>query len=639
MTVESKQTLGFQTEVKQLLHIMVHSLYSHKEIFLRELISNASDALDKLRFEALANNKLYGDDPNLKITVEFDPQARTITVADNGIGMTKDEIINHLGTIARSGTKEFLSALSGDQQKDSALIGQFGVGFYSSFIVADKVSVHSLRAGHEAKDAVLWESTGEGEYTVEFLPKTTRGTAVTLHLKKEEGEFLDNWRLRQIINKYSDHISFPVEMRKPPKANTTEEDKKEEPAEEVVEYEKVNKATALWTRPKNEITDEEYKEFYQHIAHDFSEPLLWTHNRVEGKLEYTSLLYIPSRAPFDLWSRERHYGLKLYVQRVFILDDVDQFLPSYLRFVRGVIDSNDLPLNVSREILQNSKVVESIKGALTKRVLDVLEKLAQDEPEKYYKFWDEFGNVMKEGPVEDFANRERIAKLLRFASTQNDQEKQRFSLDDYIGRMREGQDKIYYITGESFSAVKQSPQLEIFREKGIEVLLLSDRIDEWLMGSITEYQGKQLLSVAKGSLDIASLDSTEDKQKQEQAAETYKGLIQQLTEALKDRVKEVRTTARLRNSPACIVADEYDMGLQMQRIMQAAGQQIPVSKPILEINPEHPLVQKLNDETDTTKVAEWGHILLDQAILAEGGHVPDSAVFVQRLNKMFLDML
>ncbi|MFI4955427.1 MAG: molecular chaperone HtpG, partial [Gammaproteobacteria bacterium] len=441
MSAEAKQTLGFQTEVKQLLHIMVHSLYSHKEIFLRELISNASDALDKLRFEALANNKLYGNDPELKITVEFNSEARTLTISDNGIGMTKDEVINHLGTIARSGTKEFLASLSGDQQKDSALIGQFGVGFYSCFIVADKVSVHTLRAGHEPKDAVLWESAGEGDYTIEFLPKETRGTQVTLHLKKDEGEFLDNWRLRQIINKYSDHISFPVEMRKPPKAKTEEEENKEEESTpEVVEYEKVNKATALWTRPKSELTDEEYKEFYQHISHDFGEPLLWTHNRVEGKLEYTSLLYIPSRAPYDLWNREHNYGLKLYVQRVFILDDVEQFLPSYLRFVRGIIDSNDLPLNVSREILQNSKVVESIKGALTKRVLDVLEKLAQDDPEKYAKFWDEFGNVIKEGPVEDFVNRERIAKLLRFASTHDDQPTQRCSLDEYISRMREGQD-------------------------------------------------------------------------------------------------------------------------------------------------------------------------------------------------------
>jgi molecular chaperone HtpG len=635
-----KQTLGFQTEVKQLLHIMVHSLYSHKEIFLRELISNASDALDKLRFEALANNKLYGDDPQLKITVDFDPQARTVTLSDNGIGMTKDEIINHLGTIARSGTKEFLSALSGDQKKDAALIGQFGVGFYSSFIVADKVSVHSLRAGHDPKDAVLWESAGEGDYTIEAAPKTTRGTQVTLHLKKDEGEFLDNWRLRQIINKYSDHISFPVDMRKLPqqKAEESEEDAKEAQPE-VPEYEQVNKATALWTRSKSEIPDEEYKDFYQHISHDFSEPLLWSHNRVEGKLEYTSLLYIPSRAPYDLFNRERNFGLKLYVQRVFILDDVEQFLPNYLRFVRGVIDSNDLPLNVSREILQNSKVVESIKGALTKRVLDVLEKLAQDDAEKYGIFWDQFGNVIKEGPIDDFANRERIAKLVRFASTQDDQAIQRVSLDDYISRMREGQDKIYYITAENFSAAKQSPQLEIFREKGIEVLLLSDRIDEWLINGIPEYQGKALQSVAKGSLDIDSLDSAEVKEQQEKVAQNYKSLVEQLTEALKERVKEVRTTARLRNSPACVVADDYDMGMQMQRIMQAAGQQYPMSKPILEINPEHPLIKKLNDEPDVAQVSEWGHILLDQAILAEGGHIPDPADFVQRLNKMFLGMV
>lgn len=631
MSTIEKETLGFQTEVKQLLHLMINSLYSNKEIFIRELVSNASDALDKLRFEALKNNTLYGTDPELKIRVSFDPEARTVTIADNGIGMTREDVISHLGTIAHSGTKDFLSSLSGDQKKDAALIGQFGVGFYSSFIVADKVTVNSLRAGHDPKDAVTWTSLGEGDYTVEPSDKTTRGTDVVLHLKKEEGEFLDDWRLKNIINKYSDHISFPVEMRKAAS--------QEEGEVKIAEFEQINKATALWNRAKNEISDKEYQEFYQHISHDFAPPLLWAHNRVEGKLEYTSLLFIPSRAPFDLWSRDRSYGLKLYVQRVFILDDVNQFLPAYLRFVRGVLDSNDLPLNVSREILQNSQVVESIKNALTKRTLDTLEKLSQDDKEKYAGFWDEFGNVIKEGTTEDFANREKIAKLLRFSSSVDDNEKQRHSLEDYIARMKEGQDKIYYVTAENFSGAKQSPQLEIFREKGIEVLLLSDRIDEWVVSSIPEFQGKSLQSIAKGTLDIENLDKPEEKAKKEQIAETVKGLVAQLQEALKDRVKEVRTTTRLRSSPACIVADEHDMGLQMQRIMQAMGQSAPASKPILEINPEHPLIKKLNDETDIAQVNEWANILLDQAILAEGGHLDAPAEFVQRLNKLFLTLV
>lgn len=627
-----KQTLGFQTEVKQLLNLMIHSLYSNKEIFLRELVSNASDALDKLRFEALDNNALYGSDPELKIRVSFDADARTITISDNGIGMTKDEMISHLGTIARSGTRDFINTLSGDQQKDAALIGQFGVGFYSSFIVADKVSVVSLRAGCNSTEAVRWESLGDGEYTIEGVEKATRGTEVTLHLKKDEGEFLDDWRLRHIINKYSDHISFPVEMQKQKQVTTDEE------VQEVSEtvYEQVNKATALWTRGKNEITEEEYKEFYQHISHDYAPALLWAHNKVEGKFEYTSLLYIPSKAPFDLWSRDKSYGLKLYVQRVFILDDASQFLPGYLRFVRGVIDSNDLPLNVSREILQGSPIVDSIKGAITKRVLDTLEKLAQENKEKYGEFWDEFGNVMKEGPTEDFINREKMSQLFLFSTTFDDNAKQRHSLQDYVSRMKEGQEKIYYVTAESFSSAKQSPHLEIFREKGIEVLLLSDRIDEWLVNSIPEFQGKALQSVAKGALDIEAFDKAEDKVKQEKTEEAFKSLVQLLQDALKDNVKEVRTTARLRSSPACIVADDYDMNLQMQRIMQAAGQQIPISKPILEINPEHPLIKGLNEETDLEKVKEWAHILLDQAILAEGGQLDAPAEFVQRLNKLLL---
>lgn len=625
MSNTEKQTLGFQTEVKQLLHLMIHSLYSNKEIFLRELISNASDALDKFRFAALADAALYGDQAELKIRVEFDLTARTITITDNGIGMTRDEIIENLGTIARSGTREFIASLSGDQKKDAALIGQFGVGFYSSFIVADKVTVLSLRAGHPASAAVRWESVGEGEYTIESADKNTRGTQVILHLKKEEGEFLDNWRLRQIINKYSDHISFPVEMEK----------KKEKP-EDATEFEKVNKATALWTRSKNEITDEEYKEFYQYIAHDFTDPLIWAHNRVEGKLEYISLLYIPSNAPFDLWNREQRYGLKLYVQRVFILDNVEQFLPSYLRFVRGVIDSNDLPLNVSRELLQNSQIVENIRGALTKRVLDMIEKMAQDDAEKYQNFWKQFGNVIKEGPTEDFANRERIAKLLRFSSTLDDNPEQKISLDDYVKRMKAGQEKIYYITAENFSSAKQSPQLEIFRTKGIEVLLLSDRIDEWLMSGLPEYMGKNFQSVAKGALDISNLDNEADKQKQEKIAESYKGLVGRLKDALKDRVNEVRTTTRLTTSPACIVVEEFEMGAQLQRMMKAAGHAVPSSKPILEINPEHPLIKKLDKEIDVQRLEDWAHILLDQAILAEGGHLENSGQFVQRLNKMFL---
>ncbi len=633
-----KQTLGFQTEVKQLLNLMIHSLYSNKEIFLRELVSNASDALDKLRFEALDNNALYGSDPELKIRVSFDADARTITISDNGIGMTKDEMISHLGTIARSGTRDFINTLSGDQQKDAALIGQFGVGFYSSFIVADKVSVVSLRAGCNSAEAVCWESLGDGEYTIEGVEKAGRGTEVTLHLKKDEGEFLDDWRLRHIINKYSDHISFPVEMQKQNPLKKEEELTDAPQPDEALSpiYEQVNKATALWTRGKNEITEEEYKEFYQHISHDFAPALLWAHNKVEGKFEYTSLLYIPSKAPFDLWSRDKSYGLKLYVQRVFILDDASQFLPGYLRFVRGVIDSNDLPLNVSREILQGSPIVDSIKGAITKRVLDTLEKLAEENKEKYAEFWDQFGNVMKEGPTEDFINREKMTQLFRFSTTFDDNAKQRHSLQDYVSRMKEGQEKIYYVTAESFSSAKQSPHLEIFREKGIEVLLLSDRIDEWVVNSIPEFQGKALQSVAKGALDIQALDKAEDKVKQEKTEDAFKSLVQLLQDALKDKVKEVRTTARLRGSPACIVADDYDMNLQMQRIMQAAGQQIPLSKPILEINPEHPLIKGLNEEPDLEKVKEWAHILLDQAILAEGGQLDAPAEFVQRLNKLLL---
>ena len=595
MSVDAhKETLSFQTEVKQLLQLMIHSLYSNREIFLRELVSNASDALDKLRFEALANGELYENDSQLKIRVEFDKEAKTISITDNGIGMTRQEVMDNLGTIAKSGTREFLEKLSGEQAKDANLIGQFGVGFYSSFIVADKVTVTTRHAGYPINEAVHWESHGDGAYTIETIERGTRGTTVTLHIREDALEFLDEYRLRTIINKYSDHIAFPVEMKK-----RAEED------QEATEFETVNKATALWTRPRSEITDEEYKEFYKYISHDFADPLTWSHNRVEGKQEYTSLLYIPSKAPFDLWNRDQHFGLKLYVQRVFIMDDVQQFLPFYLRFIRGVIDSNDLPLNVSREILQNSKIVESIRSGLSKRVLSMLEGLVAENPEKYNEFWDQFGDVMKEGPGEDFANRDRIAKLLRFATTKDDSAKQRTSLDEYIARMQTGQNKIYYVTAESFNAAKTSPHLEIFRKKGFLVFLLSSRVDEWLVSNLFEYEGKSLQSVAKGELDLGELDKEIDEKANQKATEELKNLIDEFKKALGDKVKDIRTTQRLTDSPACIVADQNDMGIQMQRLLQEAGQNIPLSKPILELNPDHPLIKKLNQESDATRLGEW----------------------------------
>ncbi|SNC75169.1 molecular chaperone HtpG [Marinobacter sp. es.048] len=628
MTVETqKETLGFQTEVKQLLHLMIHSLYSNKEIFLRELISNASDAEDKLRFAALKDDSLYESDPELKIRLDFDEEANTVTLTDNGIGMTRDDVIQNLGTIARSGTAEFLQQLSGDEKKDSKLIGQFGVGFYSSFIVADRVDVFTRRAGTPAEEGVHWESRGDGEFSIEQVNLENRGTQIVLHLKSETKEFANGWKLRSLVKKYSDHISFPVVM----KAESDEGEKKDE-------YETVNDATALWTLPRTEIKDEEYKEFYKHIAHDFEDPLTWSHNKVEGKLDYTSLLYIPARAPFDLYNREAPRGLKLYVQRVFIMDDAEQFLPLYLRFAKGVIDSNDLSLNVSREILQNDSTVESIRTALTKRVLDMLSKLARKDPEPYQKFWGEFGTVLKEGPAEDFSNREKIAGLLRFASTHTGESAQNVSLDDYISRMKEGQKKLYYITADNFTAAKSSPHLEVFRKKGIEVLILTDRIDEWMMGYLSEYDGKQFEDVARGDLDLGEIETEEDKKHKEEAAEEHKDLLERIKNALSDRVQEVRVTNRLTDSPACLVVGDFDMGAQMKKIMEAAGQKVPDSKPIFEINVDHPLVQRLESEKGEERFNELSAVILDQATLASGEQLPDPGAYVTRLNRLLLEL-
>lgn len=628
MTVEAqKETLGFQTEVKQLLHLMIHSLYSNKEIFLRELISNASDAEDKLRFAALKDDSLYESDPELKIRLDFDEEKGTVTLTDNGIGMTRDDVVQNLGTIARSGTAEFLQQLSGDEKKDSKLIGQFGVGFYSAFIVSDKVDVFTRRAGAPTEEGVHWESKGDGEFTIEPVNLEHRGTQIVLHLKSDAKEFANGWKLRSLVKKYSDHISFPVVM----KAESDEGEKKDE-------YETVNDATALWTLPRTEIKDEEYKEFYKHIAHDFEDPLTWSHNKVEGKLDYTSLLYIPARAPFDMYNREAPRGLKLYVQRVFIMDDAEQFLPLYLRFAKGVIDSNDLSLNVSREILQNDSTVESIRSALTKRVLDMLSKLAKKDPEQYQKFWGEFGTVLKEGPAEDFSNREKIAGLLRFASTHTGEKTQNVSLDDYIGRMKEGQKKLYYITADNFTAAKSSPHLEVFRKKGIEVLILSDRIDEWMMGYLNEYDGKQFQDVARGDLDLGEVETEEDKKHKEEAAEEHKDLVERIKTALNDRVQDVRVTNRLTDSPACLVVGDFDMGAQMKKIMEAAGQKVPDSKPIFEINVDHPLVQRLESEKGEERFSELSAVLLDQATLASGEQLLDPGAYVTRLNRLLLEL-
>ncbi len=630
MTVEAhKETLGFQAEVQQLLRLVAHSLYSHKEVFLRELISNASDACDKLRFEALTDSALYESDPDLKIRVSFDKDARTITVADNGIGMDRQEVIDNIGTIARSGTRQFMQKLTGDQAKDANLIGQFGVGFYSSFIVADKVVLLTRRAGMSAEHGVRWESNGEGEYTLETVDKPTRGTEVILHLREDETDLLAEWQLRSIITKYSDHITLPVIMP----VQKYSEDKDAPPK---IEDERINQAAALWARPKQDIKEEEYKEFYKHVGHDFEDPLAWTHNRVEGKLEYTSLLFLPARAPFDLWDREQRHGVKLYVQRVFIMDDAEHLMPRYLRFVRGVIDSNDLPLNISREILQSSKVVDGIRAGSVKKVLGLLEDLAQNDAEKYGKFWKEFGRVLKEGPAEDYGNREQIAKLLRFASTHTDSAEQTVSLTDYIGRMKEGQDKIYYIAGESFAAAKNSPHLEIFRKKGLEVLLLTDRVDEWLMSHLTEFEGKHLQSVAKGALDLDKIASEEEKQEQKQAEDQFKDLLARVKEVLGDQVKEVRISSRLTDSPACLVVDEHALSAHLERLLRDAGQSVPMSKPYLELNPHHPLVTRLQGEADAGRFGDLTHLLFEQAVLAEGGQLEDPASFVKRLNGLLL---
>lgn len=617
--VSKQQTMGFQTEVKQMLHLVIHSLYSNKEIFLRELISNASDALDKLRFLALSNGSLFENDSDLKITIDSNEKLKTITISDNGIGMTFDEAVENLGTIAKSGTKEFINQLTGENAKDSQLIGQFGVGFYSAFIVADKVTVKSRRAGTNPEEGIVWQSSGDGEFTIGHEKKTSRGTEITLHLKPEDDEFLSNWRLRSIISKYSDHICWPILMKK-----HSEEDKKTD------ELETVNKATALWTMPKSEITDEEYKQLYKHISHDYMDPLAWSHNQVEGKQEYTTLLYIPSHAPYDLWQQEVKHGLKLYVKRVFIMDDATQFLPRYLRFIKGIVDASDLPLNVSREILQDNKQVESIRASCTKRVLSMLEKMSTSDKEKYQKFWDEFGLVLKEGPVEDFANKEAIAKLLRFATTSSSSENQEVSLDEYVSRMQEKQDKIYYITASSYNAAKHSPHLEIFTKKGIEVLLLSDKIDEWLVGYLSEFAGKKLQSISKGKVELDD-ETTEQIKEQEK---TMEPLIKHIKSVLNDKVKDVLITNRLTDSPACIVADEQDMGLEMQRILQSAGQQVPQSKPIFEINPEHALIKRVHDIQNDSQFELWVTMLFEQAVLAEGGQLDNPADFVNRVNKL-----
>lgn len=619
-----KQSMAFQAEVKQLLQLMIHSLYSNKEIVLRELISNASDAADKLRFEALANGALYENDSELKIRISFDKDARTLTISDNGIGMSREEVISNIGTIAKSGTKEFFNSLTGDQAKDANLIGQFGVGFYSAFIIADKVTLTTRRAG--AAEAVRWESSGEGEFTLEQADKTNRGTDIVLHLREGEDEFLSDWKLKSIIRKYSDHITLPIVMKKTEFKDgaevTTEED------------ETVNKASALWARSKNDITEEEYQEFYKHVSHDFENPLAYTHSRVEGKQEYISLLYIPSKAPFDLYDRERRHGIKLYVKRVFIMEDAEKLMPQYLRFVRGVIDSADLPLNVSREILQHSRDVEAIKAGSVKKVLSLLEEMAENKPEDYAKFYKEFGRVLKEGPGEDYANRDKIAGLLRFASTKTDSEEQTVSLKEYVGRMQPEQDVIYYITADSFAAAKNSPHLEIFRKKGLEVLLMSDRVDEWLLGSLTEFEGKKLQSVAKGDLDLGKLESETEKEIQKKIEEEAKSLVEKIKKTLGERVKDVRVTHRLTDSPACLVSDEHDLSGNLARILKSVGQKAPETKPILEINPTHNLVKRLESETADSVFDDLTHVLFDQALLAEGGTLEDPASFVKRMNSL-----
>ena len=635
--VAHQETHGFQTEVKQLLHLMIHSLYSNKEIFLRELVSNAADAADKLRFKALENDSLYENDGDLCVKLSVDKDAGTLTIADNGIGMTRDEVIENLGTIAKSGTKDFFSKLSGDSAKDSQLIGQFGVGFYSAFIVADKVVVRTRAAGQPADQGVEWTSAGEGDFTVGNIDKETRGTEITLFLRDDEKEFADDWRLRSIISKYSDHISIPVRMWKAPVEESEGPDGEKIPGQPG-EWETVNKATALWTRDKSDITDEEYTEFYKHISHDFTDPMTWAHNKVEGKTEYTSLLYIPSKAPFDLWNREQSHGLKLYVQRVFIMDDAEQFMPTYLRFVKGLLDSNDLPLNVSREILQDNKITQTLRQGCTKRVLQMLERMAKNDAEKYQLFWNEFGNVLKEGPAEDFSNREKIAGLLRFASTHNDSSTQNVSLADYISRMKEGQEKIYFVTADSYQAAKNSPHLEIFKKKGIEVLLMGERIDEWLMQHLNEFDGKQLHSIARGDLDLGDLDDEETKKAQEEAEKQIEGVLERAKTALGEKVLDVKFTHRLTESPACIVADDNGMTTQMMKLMEAAGQPVPEVKYHFELNPEHQLVKLLADVQDETLFKNWTEVLFDQAALSEQGSLKDPATFVKNLNGLLASL-
>jgi molecular chaperone HtpG len=626
---DASQTLGFQAEVKQLLHLMIHSLYSNKEIFLRELVSNASDACDKLRFEAIDHPSLFEGDGELRVRVDYDKAARTITISDNGVGLSKDEAIANLGTIARSGTREFFSKLTGDKQKDAQLIGQFGVGFYSSFIVADKVTVRSRRAGLPADQAVVWESDGQGEFSIASTEKATRGTDVVLHLRADEDEFLSGWKLREVLRRYSDHISLPVQMLK--------EEWDQEKSEQVKkdEWESVNQANALWTRSKSEVTDEQYREFYKHVSHDYDDPLAWTHNRVEGRSEYTQLLYVPKHAPFDMWDRDARRGVKLYVKRVFIMDDAEQMLPSYLRFVRGVIDSADLPLNVSRELLQESRDVKAIREGSTKRILSLLEDLAENKKEEYATFWAEFGQVLKEGTGEDAANLERIAKLLRFASTKEDSDAQTVTLEDYLARMKEGQETIYFVTADSYTAGRNSPHLEIFRKKGIEVLVLWDRVDEWMLSHLREFNGKKLISVAKGGLDLEALADEEEKKHQTEVAEQFKPLVERLQESLKDRVKEVRVTLRLVDSPSCVVVGQNDLSPHLQRMLKAAGQEAPSILPVLEINPEHALVKRVQSASEDT-FNDWASLLFEQALLADGSSLPDPTAFVRRVNQLLL---
>jgi molecular chaperone HtpG len=626
MTTEtSKETLEFQTEVRQLLQLMIHSLYSNKEIFLRELISNASDACDKLRFEALSNDALYDGDSELKVRVSFNKDARTVTISDNGIGMSREEVVENIGTIAKSGTRQFFESLTGDQSKDLELIGQFGVGFYSSFIVADQVTLTTRRAGAADHEAVQWISNGEGSYTLETVEKAGRGTEVVLHLREGEDEFLEPYRLRSIVKRYSDHISLPIEM-------ASQEEGKEN------EFEPVNSASALWKRPKKDISDDEYRDFYKHVAHDFGEPLVWTHNQVEGTQSYTSLLYIPKHAPFDLWDRERRHGIKLYVRRVFIMDDAENLMPQYLRFVRGLVDSDDLPLNVSREILQKNKFIDSIRSASVKKVLGLLENMAGEEVEKYREFWAQYGRVLKEGPAEDYANRERIAKLLRFASTHSDSAEQNVSLEDYVSRMQDDQGKIYYITADSFVAAKNSPHLELLRKKGIEVLLLSDRVDEWLVSHLTEFDGKQLVSVAKGDLDLGKLQGKDEEEAAKKREGAYQDFVKRIQDALGEDVKEVRVSHRLTDSASCLVLETHEMPIHLRQIMKQAGHELPDSKPILEINPDHVLVERLKQEQDDSRFAEWSRLLFEQAMLAEGAQLEDPAAFVKRMNSLLVDV-